>query len=72
MASVESVREFLKGRAFSPRVQRAVVHLARDPDLSLRKIAIVHGIDPGRLCRIAALVPGLSELRPAKGGRRAA
>lgn len=72
MVTVESVREHLAGRAVARRTREALEHLARDPELSLRSIALVHRVDPGRLSRLAAEVPGLRELRPGKGGRRAA
>ncbi len=72
MITVEAVREHMAGRTVARRTREALEHLARDPALPLRAIARVHRVDPGRLSRLAAEIPGLRELRPGRGGRRAA
>lgn len=63
MTTVESVKAFIINRRFQRHTQEALIHLARDPELSYRQIGRVHGIDSGRLYKTAALVPGLTDLR---------
>lgn len=72
MTTVKSVKNFIKNRRFQRHTREALIHLARDPDASYRQVGRAHGIDPGRLYKTAALVPGLTALRTHRRNVRAA
>lgn len=63
MPTIEDVERAIAGRKLERRTQEALRTLVRCPSLSYRQAAKAHDVDPGRLHRVARLVPGLVEMR---------